>query len=681
MNTFDINPRSLSLVAGKYQENLIFFPFEILGSCLERIGSKGRAAVIAELFVRYYMSGNSKYTDIVNRFLVDGEALEFNGLLPVSHRENLGQEILDCELWQPCNDFSRLCRDTVRRRFQLLFKVEGLIPIFLKDETEKSFLLPFSFEDNVSGIARVYDMNGHEIQEWTGYINELGITRNVRIHCHCLDDQPFEGTSMMLPLQMAWWRRQDNDDCLLPYNPFGIVATGAFDKNGLLVSVELKSKAKAVKEGLWKAAFIYPQNGEAISLELQCKKLLPAISKNAVKQEIRDLVEQRVDWNRVYASRRLKELGREVRKWKVSHWRELISSLERASAAFNEYEDAENVLLNLMFQSEAHCHCGNTARAKEINEEALLFAEEHDQRTGDNEFLYFILRLEIEQLVLHQDEEEFEMIAGPSNKLEQRLRKFEESGGDEKLANDLWMRYCGTMGQIHICATLLELEGFSQKKAKEYFRQAIEHAIKTDDDAEKAQDFNYMVYYHSIFEPGRKTEQRALNAAKSKISELKKNGNNAYERNQFFFLRYYALSLYRQVLQGNVPVIPDIDEFTPMFRDGKEGEEGEEDWLQATVGKYLGAVYAANGDLQNAEERFEKAISAIGDDKQGIILFIKMTVCAEAYRSLHKEVYLQKAREILMKVSASMPSYGSLPVWKRYIESPDGDFPGLKYWY
>ena len=604
MNTFDISPRTISHIADKYPENLIFFPEEILSNCLERTGFRVRAAVIAEFFVRYYMSGNSCFTDIINHYLLNGETLEFSGLLSFTHRESSFKDSLNRELWNPSNEFSRQCRNAVRQRFQVLLRTDGLIPIFMTNDTTRAFLLPFSFESKKAddNSSRVLDIANKVIPEWTGYLKELGIDRDIRIHCHCLDDQPFEGDSMMLPVLMAWWSRPDGDNRLLSYNPFSIVATGAFDKNGLLKTVTLNSKPKAVETQLWRAAFIYPQNSEILPETMECKRLSPAISQIAVREEIRNFIEQRTNWDKDYAIRRLKELSLQVRKWNASHWKELIEILEKASEAFNEYEDPENYLLNLMFQSEANCHCGNTERAKEINEDALLFAEEHDRNTGDNSFLYFILRLEIEQLVLHQDDEEFEMIATPSVQLEQKMKEFESINKDKSLANDLWMRYCGTMGQIHLCASLMGLAGFSSHKAKHYFQQAIKYAIAIGDDADMAQDFNYMVLYHAVYEPGSRQEQHAVKAARSKIAELRTKNNKAYKKSLFFFLRYVAFSLYRQVLLGAIPNIPDTFELELLCRKDKEGAEG---WLQATVGKYIGAVYAANSDLKSAEEWFE----------------------------------------------------------------------------
>ena len=675
--TFNTSPSQVSPIAYKAPDNLIFFSRQVLEKCLPRETERVKAELLAELFVRYYMSGDHKLAEIIDRYLPNGERLIFNGILPYAHRGNLKCDVLNQDLWTPKNDFSRRCQNSVRRRLQQLFKAEGLIPVFMNRDAEQAFLLPFSFEDG-GDIMGVFDLDGHKIDEWSDHLKTLDINCLVRLHCHCLDDQPFEGASMMLPVQMAWWRRQENDEHLLPYHPFSIVATGAFDRNGLLEAVELKSKPYAVMTQLWKASFIYPQNNESIPDKLQVTPLSPAISKAAVKQEIRDFVEQRTNWDKDYALHRLRDLSQEVRQWNVSHWQELIASLERASIAYNQYENPENYLLNLMLQSEANCHCGNTVKAKEINQRALAFAEEHDQMIGGSSFLYFILRLQIEQLVLHQDDEEFEMILAFSGDLEVKLKEFEVTSADKALTNDLWMRYSGTMGQIHLCATLIGLEGFSSPKAEAYFRQAIRHAIATKDDADMAQDFNYMVYYHAMYEPGSEQEKDAIQAAESKLAELERKGNKAYRRNRFFFLRYVALSLYRQVLLGTIPAIPDTFEFEQLFRKGKDGAEG---WLQATVGKYLGTVFAANGDLKSAEEWFAKAVSAIDESAQGIILFIKMTVCAEAYRSLNKELYLNEARAILKKVMVAMPKYKSLPIWKQYLENPLNGFPGLKYWY
>ena len=61
-------------------------------------------------------------------------------------------------------------------------------------------------------------------------------------------------------------------------------------------------------------------------------------------------------------------------------------------------------------------------------------------------------------------------------------------------------------------------------------------------------------------------------------------------------------------------------------------------WLRALVKKYLGAIAASNGEREMSGQYFLEAVDLLKQDYgDSIIKFIRMTVLAEAYRSLHVE--------------------------------------------
>lgn len=65
----------------------------------------------------------------------------------------------------------------------------------------------------------------------------------------------------------------------------------------------------------------------------------------------------------------------------------------------------------------------------------------------------------------------------------------------------------------------------------------------------------------------------------------------------------------------------------------------------------------------------------------GILGLIRLTICAEAYRSLHDESFLSLGRELL-SVPGALPAGPSLAAWTAYLRQPDtAPFPGLDYWY
>ena len=131
------------------------------------------------------------------------------------------------------------------------------------------------------------------------------------------------------------------------------------------------------------------------------------------------------------------------------------------------------------------------------------------------------------------------------------------------------------------------------------------------------------------------------------------------------------MSRYRLLLQNQA--VSDIDCHAEQLPDQADG------WLRALSCKYLGALTAADNKTALSRMYFDKAadlLQAYGDDN--IIACIRMTVFAEAFRSLGDDSYREKALESLKNLR---PVYGSrIDRWNAFLNN-NAAFPGLNYWY
>lgn len=670
-----ISPKNLLSTASEHPENLLLFPMDVLKMGLTRPNRPEiKAAILAELFVRHYLSGDNKLNELIDQYLVHGESSRFDILMPFTERGHCDVAALFRQLWipEPGDDLSRFCLDALRERFQFLLRADGMIPVILEggadSQDETAFLLPFYFEEDGEDVG-VFDIHGKELLnaqgngEWSRHLKHLKIRAKVRVLCSGVDGLPFGGDSMMLPVQMAWWRKEGFSNWFNAYDPFQLVATGAFDDRELLKRVKIGAKAKAVMDSLYKATFVYPDNGEGVS----GKHVLPLpenMTKDMIREKLLDFIEKTTSWPQEYAIRRMKSLSFEVRAWNISDWEILIQKIKNG-AEIGKSEHPMEYLVFQMFLSEAYCHFGRTEEAKRYNERARGFAREHG-----TDFQELLLRLEIEQLVLYQDEEDFEKILELAPDLSDRLLNL----GD----TDLLMRYHGTMGQAQMFGTLAGIKGFSRQKGLENIEQAIHFAVQNKVDHDIAQDLNYKYLFYVLFMPGSEEEKSARQEAVHKVEELRYQQNPAYEKNRRFLMRFQTFSWYRQLLlTGKMPIVQESVEMKRILLD----KSGKEDWLGCMVSKYLGALKAASGEIRQAEKWFQKAFQLIpSEQKNGILLLIKLTAYAEAYRSLRDEKYRLLGLELSKCINAPYLQT-TLGKWQKYLTYPDSEFPGLAYWY
>lgn len=197
------------------------------------------------------------------------------------------------------------------------------------------------------------------------------------------------------------------------------------------------------------------------------------------------------------------------------------------------------------------------------------------------------------------------------------------------------------------------------------------------------QDANYLLLWETLFNPQGVSDA----AAKAKKLADRNRANGDLEdavKNDRYRHRFEALGLYRAVLFGQT--VPVIDECADI-----EQEIGNPDcdaWIRATIGKYLGAVAAAQGDAATARRRFEEAAKPLEDCEYFVFKVIRMTVLAEAYRSLRRfpehAAFAQEMRQqaLAMFADPGSSSWGK-DAWRDWLqtEGPDDRYPGLSYWY
>ena len=94
-----------------------------------------------------------------------------------------------------------------------------------------------------------------------------------------------------------------------------------------------------------------------------------------------------------------------------------------------------------------------------------------------------------------------------------------------------------------------------------------------------------------------------------------------------------------------------------------------------------------HGDEAEAARLFGIAASAIGSDAKEILAVIRMTIHAEAFRSLSKfPAFAAKAEEhrteALHFFESGDSAAATKAAWRIWLANPDtAPFPGLSYWY
>ena len=642
---------------------LLFCSTEDLDALLGGSLSQERKVFIAaELFLRYLFNPATEIKVILDRVFTHRETDNFHALFhnifPVS-----GVNQIPALLWDTDDPFSSASEIILRKHLADLFseeKTSGFIPVYSPDGA--GYLIPFNFtarNKTAANAPAIYDLDGQIVENWLANYRETMLPvsdSDCVIHCRqTLLPFPLSGPSFMLPLYLAAKRKFSPD--FPQYNRFRLLATGEISGNRLN-PVKTAEKVAAVRKSFPDAVFLYPENIE-FSTDPSLVRLSCSVELSEVQEQICRIIEAKSlvlpDYS--YAMRRLKKIEEETRHENCSRWDFMLRRLETNAAAINEFRDPELYLLCLMLRSSIFCHMGDTRNALERNHAAKEFA-------ADNHFEKQLLRLEVEELIDFQDLEDFDSIHDLL--LEQNLADNIEQFGD----NDLCMRYYGSMGQVHAYGFLSGIEGFSRDRSLDFFRKAVQCACRLNSDEEIAQDLNYLHLWHALFDPGSQAEQKAWLNASNHIRRQLQNKPERQKKNEYFLRRQRAFALYRVLLRNGV--------LPPDFRDLRLPAHLADDWLFAITNKYIGALAAASGDRSGAKRDFDEALEIFQESQNTILRLIRMTILAEAWRSLGDELYKDQALTALDSLQEQYPR--QYKKWRNFLLGTE-PFPGLDFWY
>ena len=640
------------------------------------------SAALAESLVRYFLTRDVKFRQPLDP-VFGSESVDSFAALAAERLKGVPISDIFRPLRSPRVD-SRITEcvlRVIRERFDYLLGAGGLIPVY-DGNCRNGFLLPFAVMETSAGASEVTDINGREIPDWTDAVRSLpdpgGKPFRIRVDIDARyglgAPLPLTGRSLMLPVQMALWRKSGK---LPRYNPLSIVSTGLFDDAGHLGIVETGEKAVAAAK-LPGTVFIYPSD----SAEGRSETATPirvGADLREVFECLRDIAEERYVFDSIYALSRLNsaELADEMDVGRYGDWKRMARRLEIMLEQISKKRQPRDYLACLMMLGMANCHAAETTEALKWNQKARELA----QSVGG--FEYQLTRLKIELLVMLTDNEDFDALFKNAEELcSDDLSKFGNA------ADDIRMRFFGTMGQALAYASLAKVGTGDPKRAKDSFEEAFhaaERLLASERDCARldrrygdlAHDANYLHLWDVFFSPDSSPESRhEAELAYEAISDV-----GAKRKNYVFLMRQVALGFYRRLLLATGVVVPPAE-------DGLSLEDIVEDasiepWLRATIAKYVGALKAASGEADDARRLLKEAASLLdGGGHASVARKIAMTIRAEAYRSLRKlfpddaAQYLAEAKQLIDGV----PDNGGR--WRTWLEDPDhAQFPGLSYWY
>ena len=665
-----------SAVHENQQENLVFFSTEFLCSKGLEADEETRAAVVAELLLRQHWSGNRKLTIVIDQQLPNGERAAFTAMMPSGNHMLTSELLSQYDFWQPGDHaLSRKCLSQLRQRLGILLKADGLLPIQLQTVSGNGpssiRWLPFHLENATITSSGVRDLSGQETlpasgqPDWSARLRELRLPVQVSLHAWGLSGASIDLSNATLAIQLAWWRKCEGNDGLPRFSPFALAAVGDWNATRGLLPCALPDLMHAFLEQFPTATLVHPDTGAALPKELADLPLPLCLSKEQIRESLREHLDAHINWDQKYALLRQQALTQAARTWDIAKLPQLQHILQQADV-LGMHEYPQEYLTNLMLRSQAACHLGDTATAQQLNAKALAFAQSHGEKLEP-----FLYRLRIEQLIQYQDDEDFDLIVSGNEGLEAKLQALND--------DDLLMRYHGTIAQAHAYGTLARHRAFTQRKAKHHFEQAIQHAIRLKSHHDIAQDLNYQYLYYALFQPGSQEAKEAKMEAENKIQALRLQDAPYYLSNYKFLLRYQALEWYRSFLKtGTVPDCIKPPQLEGMLQQARSG-----DWLAATIEKYFGALDAAAGQTHAAERRLSHALELLSKSTTSPVLqTIRLTILAEAFHSLQDKKYLLQGKELVEQLASHNRVSLILPPWQKYLADPEGTpFPAWNYWY
>lgn len=688
--------------ATEYPFNCALYSDDIVMDRAKYAKFEVKTAAVAELLVRYFLSRHAEYRSVLDSALGDDVVARFTDLcdnrvsgaaIPLA---NIYQVIRNDGEQDSFNDHvARI----VKKRFDFLFSADGFIPVIGGDD---GYLIPFALEKTSGNQSVVVDINGEEQKDWSEALRSLPepgkkawrvrVAVSTKVSGDGLD---LVGRSLMLPLQMAIWRKNNKLPC---FNSLSVISTGAFDGNGRLDYVDVAEKIKTVETKLKNGVLIFPTSGKYCERD-RLVELPAGHSAEEILVQIRPYLEWKFETDAVYAITRLNRLGlcAEVELSRYGRWGEAAQRLENLLSSVDRLENPDEYLAYLMLLSMAKCHAGDTSGAFMWNARARKFAD------GLGGYELQLARLQVDLLVMLTDNEEYDAILNNAVELESGGLKKLRDGQDERAYLDTEMRFCGTMGQAYAYGVLAGRTDCSSAKSREYLRRAFMAAKKLHDmgadDEEKdnrrcdmAHDANYLHLWDVFFAPDESSE--SFHDAERQYSKIANEGGK--RKNYIFLMRQRALGWYREILRTSmVDSLESKTRLDGIVRECTESEtvyselladDNVEKWIRATISKYLGAIYAAAGNFEKALRFFRNASLLLDESlkkyNDSVIAKIYMTVCAEACRSLSKcGTFAAETEAFKAKGLEYFASHAGDAPWCAYLEAMSSDFPGLGYWY
>lgn len=668
-------------------ENILFFS----DATLERVAKgssdefspESKLHALSELLFRYVLSpgryNDSATIDLLAEWIGRDELVDFHDKC-ISYAS--GGTAQDCD--SVFSSFEGVLdnRDVkaIKNAVKPYLKADGIIPVIQGGE---SWLLPFWFEPR-HGKPCISDAAHAGLDEWSGYLSELKeITEDVVVGFRSGGAIVATGDSLMLPIQMAWWRKQNE---IPHYRPLRFMATGSLHA-GFLGDVDVREKGEKIALAIAGGFLVRPGVGGAVG-EIAVKSDV-----EEVKSLVKRWAEEQTICDASYAIRHIETFDTLVRHTNSADWASVNKRLDHIFERLKKWVDPNAWLDVQMLRSAARCHAGRTADALELNRAAREFA------SSKVRFFDRLLRLEIENLVILLDFEDFELLMSEASGLEERIEKFSREHSGSAVGLDLKMRYCGTMGQVYAYAALRDGLDDYWSKARDCFECAFDiagelHGRCETGSAEKcrrlgdmAQDANYLYLWSVLHDEPVVDEQRCVaEGCADALTDAAygKAGKQSADRNNFFRQRIAAFRAYREMLRGK---------WSGSIPDARDAAEKAYFWVAGTTAKYLAALHAKRGEVCEAERYFESADEQMTRGRQGedghVLRIIHMTILAEAYRSLRqfdgehaKVAESMRERALCMFRTDESRRWGK-EAWKRWLEvgGDDASYPGLSFWY
>lgn len=689
----------LANVANSSPENLIFFSNAELLEDYDDQPKFARIAILAELLVRgFFNPASEEICNCISRHLPSESFEQYNSwranASPIQKPSQLFLVPLNEKLSQ--TEFLQNVQIKAQHRFEaLLGRCDGIVPIIRTESNgeKRGCAIPFYLEKADGSESCVIDIKGNPIPEWSKAVAELNLP-DVCVRLlfdSSIENMSYNGFSLQLPVLMAYWRQNNQ---LPKYNPFAIIATGKIQDNRL-ASVCLEQKYEGLSERFDKPVFIYPDGDDPADSKANDKNKFPIPVGTPVK-EVLSKCEQYIVKNGLakfgiqYIVKRLGEISQSVKKDKQSTWDFIIEHLQLFLKELDEDQYPMQYLHALLALSFAYCHSANTAKAHDYNREAIKFANNAKNLYG-LDLQYELLLLSIEEMVILQDEENFEEIPMLASEIENQLNQLDP---DKPETFDLKMRYYGTLGQTHMCGAVCKMDGFDQEKARECISKAIFNAEQynnrtpEDNIDEVIRDKNYRHLWYALFEPDTPKERKLYEEIVRETNENQSPGQPK-DTNLNFQFRQRCLAVYRRILKsGDATVDSLADELIPA-------PANIFDWLQALIYKYQAAMLAFQRRNADAKKLFDKSYDILSkNDYSSLFQFMTMSVAAEAYRSFSElgdektaKEYRQKALD-LFSSNNDFQNFKTAQPWKDFLNTPwdefkasGKEFPGLHYYY